>query len=52
MTDLAFINLQQYLKNYVESSSNKRKALEDISHLSYVLSTEFERQINGTTSTK
>lgn len=46
-----FEQLQDYLNNYVASSEDKHTALNDISHILFVLSSEnhFERHLNDTT---
>lgn len=43
-----YTTLEKYLNNYVQSSKDPAKALLDISHLSYVLHSEFKRESNDT----
>lgn len=47
---MSYSELETYLKQYVNSSEDKVAALQDISHLSYVLYSDFERQNNETNS--
>lgn len=47
-----YSDLQTYLTNYVDFSDNKAKALQDISHLSFALYSDYERKLNETKSSR
>lgn len=48
--DKRYKELEAYLKQYVNASEDKVAALQDVTHLSYVLYSEFERKKNETNS--
>jgi hypothetical protein len=43
---IKYSDLQAYLINYVDFSEDKAKALQDISHLSFALYSDYERNLN------